>query len=331
MLASTRRDLDTWSVGQPFALREHTQRITLDVILRAVYGLGEDDDLEEAHHVVDEFARLSDALILPSFLRRPLGRRSPWTRFLRARAELDRLVYQAIADRRAAGDADERDDVLSLLMRARDEDGNEPTDRELRDELVTVVGAGHETTATALAWAMERLLRNRSALDRLRTSLAEGDDAYLDAVIKETLRVRPIIVDVARRATVPFEIAGYTVPAGTLVLASIAALHYRPDLYEDPSAFRPERWLNGAPDSYAWIPFGGGVRRCLGAAFAHEEMKIVLREIVLRADLRAVAAEDEKPVLRNITLAPKHGAQVMLAAPLRAPEEVLAPAAAAAG
>jgi cytochrome P450 len=318
MLASTRRDLDTWPVGQPFALRDHTQRITLDVILRAVYGFSEADNLEEAHHVVDEFARLSDALILPAFLRRPLGRRSPWTRFLRARAELDRLVYQAIADRRAAGDADERDDVLSLLMRARDEDGNEPTDRELRDELVTVVGAGHETTATALAWAMERLLRNRRVLDRLRTALADGDEeGYLDAVIKETLRVRPIIVDVARRATVPFEIGGYTVPAGTLVLASIAALHYRPDLYEDPSAFRPERWLNGAPDSYAWIPFGGGVRRCLGAAFAHEEMKIVLREVVLRADLRAVSAEDEKPVLRNITLAPKHGAQVMLAAPLR--------------
>ncbi len=277
MLASVRRDLDTWPVGEPFALRDHTQRITLDVILRAVYGLGEDDDLEEAHAVTDEFAKTSQALVLPEPLRRSFGSRSPWARFLRARAELDRLVYDAIAEHRAAGDLDERDDVLSLLMRARDEDGNEPTDRELRDELVTVVGAGHETTATALAWAVERLLRHPDVLERLRTSLRDGEDDYLDAVIKETLRVRPIIADVARKAMVPTKVGDYTVPAGTLILASIVALHFREDLYEDPWTFKPERWLDGAPDSYAWIPFGGGVRRCLGAAFAHEEMKIVLR------------------------------------------------------
>ena len=331
MLASVRRDMETWPVGEAFALRDHTQRITLDVIMRAVYGLGDDDDVEEAHAITDEFARRSQVIVLPRWLWRSYGRWSPWAKFVRAREELDRIVYEAIADRRAADDADERDDVLSLLMRARDEDGNEPTDRELRDELVTVVGAGHETTATALAWAIERLLRHPDKLERLRESLRDGEDAYLDGVIKETLRVRPIIVDVARKATVPVRLGDYEIQGGTLVLAQIAALHYREDLYEDAWSFKPERWLDGAPDSYSWIPFGGGVRRCLGAAFAHEEMRIVLREIVLRADLQAVSAADEPPVMRNITLAPKYGTLVKLATPLRAPEEQLAPAAAAVG
>jgi cytochrome P450 len=331
MRASAQRDMETWPVGERFALRDHTQRITLDVILRAVYGFGEDDDLEEAHRIVGEFARRSQVIVLPKWLWRSFGRWSPWAKFIHARKELDRIVYEAIAARRAANDVDERDDVLSLLMRARDEDGNEPTDRELRDELVTVVGAGHETTATALAWAMERLLRHPDVLARLRDSLLDGDDGYLDAVIKETLRVRPILVDVARKAKVPLSIGGCELPEGTFVLASIAALHFREDLYEDPWSYRPERWLNGgAPDSYAWIPFGGGVRRCLGAAFAHEEMRIVLREIVLRADLRAAEAGDERVRMRNITLAPEHGARVVLAAPLRAPEEQVAPAVAAA-
>ncbi len=329
---SARRDLATWPVGRPFALRPHTQRITLDVILRAVYGLGEEDDIDEAHAVVDEFSRRSDALVLPHLLRRTFGsRRTPWGRFVAARAELDRLVHEAIAARRAAADADERDDVLSLLMRARDEDGNAATDRELRDELVTVVGAGHETTATALAWAVERLVRNLDVLARLRDSLRDGDDAYLDAVIKETLRSRPVIADVARKTTVPFAIGGHIVPAGTLVLAAITALHHRDDLYPEPEAFRPERFLGGgAPESYAWIPFGGGVRRCLGAAFAHEELRILLREIVLRADLRAASHAPERPRMRNITIAPEHGTRVFLAAPLRPVEAVGGPAAAVA-
>lgn len=327
MRDSARRDMETWPVGEPFAVRDHTQRITLDVILRAVYGLGEDDDFARAHRVIDEFARRSQVIALPKVLWRSFGAWSPWAKFLRARAELDKLMYSTIAARRAAGDAEERDDVLSLLMRARDEDGNASTDRELRDELVTVLGAGHETTATALAWATERLVRHPDKLARLRESLEDGDDAYLDGVIKETLRVRPIIADVARKATVPVTIGGYKLPAGTLILPQIAALHYREDLYEDAWSFTPERWLDGgAPDSYAWIPFGGGVRRCLGAAFAHEEMRIVLREIVLRADLRAVSAPDERVVLRNITLAPKNGGRVVLTAPLRAPTEELATA-----
>src|SRR4051794_39125717 len=297
MLEATRRDLETWPVGEPFALRPHTQRITLDVILRAVFGMADAEAMRTAHGVVDEFAGASDAVVLPSFLKRP--RVPMWRRFVRARAELDRTVFDAIAARRAAGDCEERDDVLSLLMRAG------ATDAELRDELVTVVGAGHETTAPALAWTVERLVRHRAVLDRLRDD--PEDDAYLDAVIKESLRVRPIIADVARRVQAPFSIGGYELPEGTIVLAAITALHGGAGLYPEPQRFRPERWLgdDAPPETYTWIPFGGGIRRCLGAAFAQEEMRVVLREVVSRADLRAAYPADEKIIMRNITMAPK--------------------------
>jgi len=191
------------------------------------------------------------------------------------------------------------------------------SDAELRDELVTILGAGHETTATGLAWAMERLLRNPRVLTRLRDSVAAGEDAYLDATIKETLRARPVIVDVARKLTAPLSLAGYELPAGTFVMAAIAALHYREDLFPDPEEFRPERFLEGKADTYAWIPFGGGVRRCIGASFAEYEMRVVLRAILERAELSAPDQKPEKVKVRNITLAPGKGTLVSLDRPLR--------------
>jgi cytochrome P450 len=312
--AAARRDLETWPVGEPFGIRPHTQSITLDVILRAVYGLDEPARFERARQVIGAFAKGSDALLLPSFMKR--GRRGPWARFIRSRETLDALVYEEVARRRAESDGDARDDVLSLLMRAQHDDGSPLTDRELRDELVTVVGAGHETTATALAWAVERLVRHPAAMERLR---ADEDGTYTDAVIRETLRSRPVIVDVARKLTAPLRIAGYGLPAGTLVLASITGLHAREDLYADADAFRPERFLDEKripPATYTWIPFGGGVRRCLGAAFAQEEMRIVLREIATRADLRPVSSAPERPRMRNVTIAPEHEARVVLERPL---------------
>jgi cytochrome P450 len=310
MLAAIRRDMETWPVGRPFPLRPRMQGVTLDVILRAVYGLS---DLESARDVIDEFAVASDSLLVPSWLRR--GWFPPWRRFLRARAALDALVYQTIADRRADPEAGSKDDVLSLLMRATDEDGTPLTDAELRDELVTVVGAGHETTATALSWTIERLVRHPDALERLRSSLAAGETEYLDATIKEALRARPVIADVARRAKAPVSVGGYEVPEGSLVLAAITALHYREDLYPDPQRFRPERFLEAeGADTYTWIPFGGGVRRCLGAAFAQEEMRVMLREIVTRCELAPTSAADERIVMRNITLAPAGGAVVTVTA-----------------
>jgi cytochrome P450 len=313
--AAARRDLETWPVGEPFGIRPHTQSITLDVILRAVYGLDDPVRFQRAHGVIGTFAKRSDALLLPSFMKR--GSRGPWARFIRSREALDALVYEEIALRRAESDGDARDDVLSLLMRAQHDDGSPLTDRELRDELVTVVGAGHETTATALAWAVERLVRHPDAMERLR---ADEDGTYTDAVIRETLRSRPVIVDVARKLTAPLRIAGYDLPAGTLVLASITGLHAREDLYPDADAFRPERFLGDPPRTYTWIPFGGGVRRCLGAAFAQEEMRVFLREIATRADLRPASQAAERPRMRNVTIAPEHEARVVLERPLQPAE-----------
>jgi cytochrome P450 len=318
MREAATRDLDTWPVGRPFALRPHMQSVTLEVILRAVYGVRDAARFAHAERVIGAFGERSDVLMLPAALRRDLGRWSPWRRFVAARDALDALVFEEIALHRAADDLDERDDVLSLLLRARHDDGAPLSDAALRDELVTVVGAGHETTATALTWAVERLVRHPAVLARLRASLEAGETDYLDAVIKETLRVRPVIADVARKLTAPLEIGGYTLPAGTIAIAVITALHAREDLYPDAGAFRPERFLDGdAGGTYTWIPFGGGVRRCLGAAFAQEEMRIVLREIVLRADLRAADPRDERPRMRNVTIAPRHGGRVVLARALQ--------------
>jgi cytochrome P450 len=317
----TAREMESWPVGEPFALRPHTQRITLAVIMRAVFGVHDEQRLIRFERLIETFAGRVNAVTAFPVLRRNLGPWSPWTRFLRARQALDEFIYEEIALRRAeVATAEERDDVLSLLLAARHDDGSPMSDEELRDELVTVLGAGHETTATALAWAMERLLRTPRVLAKLRESIAAGEDDYLDATIKETLRARPVIVDVARKLTSPARIAGYELAAGTFVLPAIAAMHYREDLFPDPEEFRPERFLDGGgpkADTYVWIPFGGGVRRCIGAAFAEYEMRIVLRTILERADLSAPDPKPERVKIRNITLAPGKGSKVTLDRPLR--------------
>jgi len=316
----TRRDMETWPVREAFSLRTHTQRITLTVILRAVFGIEDEARINRATRLIDRFSDRVTTIVRFPILRRDLGPGSPWRRFVRARAELDAFIYEEIALRRAEAGSEERDDVLSLLLRARHEDGSPMTDAELRDELVTVIGAGHETTATGLAWAMERLLRNPRALGLLRESLAAGRGDYLEATVKETLRARPVIIDVARRLTAPATIGGYELPAGSFVVPAIAAVHLREDLYPEPDEFRPERFLDGKADTYAWIPFGGGVRRCAGAAFAEFEMRMVLREFVTRASLRAVDPAPERVKIRNITLAPEHGTAVTLERPLTHPD-----------
>jgi cytochrome P450 len=309
--AITGRDIEAWPVGRPFALRERTQRITLEVILRAVFGVRERARFERAQALISEFAHRAHAITLFPFMRRDLGRLSPWPRFKRARAALDEFLYDEIARRRLEPDLAERDDVLSLLLQASDEDGQPMTNQELRDELVTVLGAGHETTATGLAWAFERLLRNPRVLERLVRSLGDGDE-YLDATVKETLRIRPVLLDTARRVTRDIELGAYRVPAGALVFSSIAAIHFRRDLYPNPEEFRPERFLEPGADSYSWIPFGGGVRRCIGASFAQFEMRVVIRTILERAKLRAADPAPERPSPRNITVAPSRGCRVVL-------------------
>jgi cytochrome P450 len=313
-----RREMASWPVGEPFGIRPHTQRITLTVIMRAVFGIQDERRLARFEGLIDEFARRVGTVTSLPFTRHDLGPLSPWGRFVRSRRALDDFIYEEIRLRRAEPGHEERDDVLSLLLGARDEDGAPMSDRELRDELVTVIGAGHETTATGLAWAVERLTHNPEVLARLRASVAAGEEAYLEATVKETLRSRPVIVDVARKLTAPARIGGFELPAGTFVLPAIAALHQREDIFSEPRRFLPERFLDSKVDNYSWIPFGGGVRRCIGAAFAEFEMRTILREFVTGAELRAADPEPERARIRNITLAPAQDGRVVLSAPLAA-------------
>ena len=232
--------------------------------------------------------------------------------FSRRVDRVDELIHEEIAARRRSDDIEDRDDVLSMLIAARHEDGSPMTDTEIRDELLTLLVAGHETTATSLAWAMERLVRHPEKLERLREETLAGDDAYLTATIQETLRLRPVIVLVARRLTEPVEIGGYELPAGVTVTPCIYLIHRDPTIYPEPERFLPERFLESPPGTYTWIPFGGGVRRCLGASFAQFEMAVVLRELVKRHDVRPARPESERPYRRAITETPRHDAEVIL-------------------
>jgi cytochrome P450 family 135 len=241
------------------------------------------------------------------------------------RRDLDRVnrpIFEEIADRRSAGDLAERDDIMSLLLQATHEDGSPMSDEELRDELVTLLVAGHETTANALAWAVERLCRHPEQMQRLTEEVRAGEDAYLQAVIQETLRLRPVISIVLRRLAEPMEFGGRLLPAGASIVPSIHLVHRRPDIYPEPNAFRPERFLESqgggsggrASHTYTWIPFGGGIRRCLGAAFAQFEMEVVLRELVSRRTLAPSRPGSERNYRRAITETPRHDAEVVIAA-----------------
>ena len=229
---------------------------------------------------------------------------------------LDRPTYGVIGARRAVADLEGRHDILSLLLQARTEDGEAMTDRELRDELITLVLAGHETTANTLAWAWERLVRTPDALSDLVQAVRSGDeeesDAAIEAVIVEAMRARPVIPITGRRVMAPWRMGDYELAAETPVLISILLLHHRADLYPDPFAFRPDRWRDRKPGTYEWLPFGGGIRRCLGAALAMAEMRAVLREIALRLDLEADRPEPEHALHRNVTMIPARGGRVVV-------------------
>ena len=323
MAEATEREVARWPLGKEIELRPRMQAITLEVILRAVFGVRDGERMDLFRERIPRLGELTSVLNWMPFFERDLGGLTPAARFRKALAAVDELIYAEIAERRAAEGGGERDDVLSLLLAARHDDGTPMTDVELRDELMTLLTAGHETTATGLSWAFERLLRTPAVLERLNESL--DDDDYVDAVVKETLRVRPVIVDVARKLTRDTEVAGWQLRAGTLVLPAIAVLHARPDLYESPEEFRPERFLGrraaggrepsasrGGAESYAWIPFGGGVRRCIGASFAQVEMRTVLREVLKRVRLRAPSQRPERGLIRHVTVVPRRGCRVVV-------------------
>jgi cytochrome P450 family 135 len=310
MAAAAADEVERWPVGRQFALRPRMQAITLEVILRAVFGVRDGERMDLFRARIPRLGELSSPLDWLPFMQRDLGGLTPAARFRKAVAAVDELIYAEIAERRSLGADEDRDDVLTLLLGARHEDGAPMTDVELRDELMTLLTAGHETTATGLSWAFERLLRTPRALARLTESL--DDDEYLDAVVKETLRVRPVVVDVARVLRRDIELGGWRLPAGTLVLPAIAAVHARGDLYPSPEEFRPERFLGGAAESYTWIPFGGGVRRCIGASFAQVEMRVVLREVLRRVRLRAPSMRPERGQVRHVTVVPARGCRVVV-------------------
>jgi len=307
------REIERWPVGERVSAWPTMQAITLEVIMRTVFGVTDSARLRRLGEVLRSslswaadprrMARL--ALLGP----RRIAERGTLRRALQP---TDDLIFEEIRSHRDAPDLDERDDVLSLLLQARHDDGSGMSDHELRDELMTLLVAGHETSATALAWALEALARHPAVLTRLREEVDAGDDTYLDAVVQETLRLRPVIALVLRRLTEPMEIGGRLLPAGVTVAPCIYLLHRRPDVYPDPRAFRPERFLERPPGTYTWIPFGGGVRRCLGASFAQFEIKVVLRELVSRLDISPARSRPERRVRRAIVFAPERGGELVV-------------------
>jgi cytochrome P450 family 135 len=316
-------EVDSLPIGKQFAIHPRMQAVTLEAILRVVFGVAEGARLERLRSLLGRmlnetgtaFAQLT-GLLARRFGGRPLGRFEGLFR------QIDELLYAEIADHRKREDLEERSDILSLLMQARFEDGSEMSDEDLRDQLMTLLLAGHETTATALAWTFDLLLRHPRELTRLRESLEAGEEDYLRATISESLRLRPVVPLAGRRLATELKTDNLTLPAGTDVTPAIWLAHTRADVYPEPFAFRPERFLDEAPDTYAWVPFGGGIRRCLGAAFAEFEMRIVLREVLTRCDLHKASRRPEKIGRRNITLSPKDGTPVVLTArrPAREPE-----------
>jgi cytochrome P450 len=307
------REVASWQPGARLVVRERMRALTFEVICRAVFGVTERERVERMRSAFAAVLDSSPLYMISGALRADLGPLSPGGRLARRLHAADSLLESEIERRRAERDLDERADVLSLLLRARDEDGREMTVAELRDELFTMLAAGHETTATGLAFAFELLLRNPPVLDRLRDELATGDDdCYLDAVVKETLRLRPVIDGAERTLTRPRTLAGWELPAGVKVYPGIVLVHMREDLYPRAQEFRPQRFVDEGAESYSWLPFGGGIRRCIGAALAQAEMAEVLRVAVSTVDLRPLRAEPDPIVLRGITLAPKHGVEVVV-------------------
>ena len=312
------REIDRWPLGEAFAIAPRMQAVTLDVIMAGIFGIeGRPEKGTPEHGLRQAVRRVVDLSTRPEAQWVELlniGRDEPIGVVRKVLDYLDRHVYAIIAARRAEAGVAERTDILSLLLEARDEDGAPMTDQELRDELLTLVLAGHETTANSLAWGFERLLRNPAAYDRLRDEVRSGagGDDYVLATIHETMRSRPVIPVIGRRVRRDWDLGDFRVPADSAVLISILLVHHREDVYPDPFAFRPERFLGVKPGTYTWIPFGGGIRRCLGATLAMAEQQVVLDTIARRTDLEAPRAAPEHARHRNVTMIPSQGTQVIV-------------------
>lgn len=315
---ATERELARWPIGEAFALVPRMQSITLDVIMGGIFGVeGRPRPGTPEHALRTAIKYLVAASTMPFAQVAELmniGRDEPIGLTKWGLKTIDAPTYAAIRKRRQASDLEERQDIMSLLLRARTEDGEALDDREMRDELLTLVLAGHETTANSLAWTWERLVRTPDASQRLRDAVRSDEQAeeHVEAAITEGMRTRPVIPIIGRRVMVPWRLGDYAVDADTPVTMSILLLHHREDVYPEPFAYRPERWLEHKPGTYEWIPFGGGIRRCLGAALAMAEQRVVMEAMARTLDLEPDDPEPEHAVHRNVTMIPSRGGRVVL-------------------
>jgi cytochrome P450 len=317
----TEREVASWPTGSEVSLHPRLQGLTLEVILRAVFGMEPGERLDV---VRDALTRILDfatrPMTLVPYLQKELGGHSRWAKFIALRKEADKQIYDLIAEHSGGGD-----DVLSMLLEARHEDGSPMSPQELRDELMTLLVAGHETTASQLAWAFARLARSPEVMRRLMAEIDEGGEDYLEATIQETMRRRPVIPNAAPRLVKqPIEVGGWSYPEGVCLVPNAYLVHHDPEIYPEPYAFRPERFLEKEPGTYTWIPFGGGRRRCLGASFAMLEMRLILRAVLASSELAAPEREHEPARRRAITISPRRRARTVILD--RVPERVAVPA-----
>jgi cytochrome P450 len=304
-------EIDRWPAGVEFATGPSMQRITLRAILRAVFGAS-GRRLEQLEELLPPWTEQGSSLSRFPQLQRDLGRRSPSGRFLRLRAQVDAILDTLIEDARRDPGLEGRPDVLALMVQGRHGDGSPMTNPELRDQLVTMLAAGHETTAHTLSWAVERLRRNPALLARLVEEADAGGRALRDATIREVQRMRPVIAFAGRHTIRPFEVGGYRIPPGVLIGLSAGLTHYDPALFPQPDRFDPDRFLDALPDTYSWIPFGGGIRRCIGATFAHMEIDVVLRVLLQRVELLPTNAPDEAWTFRGVAWSPADGGRAIV-------------------
>lgn len=319
MAAIAAADVDTWPAGEPFAVHEHMRRVTLEIILQTVIGVTDEARLAPLRRALLDLTDVS-IFQMAQFVLPGLSNHWPWKDFWSRKTATDALLYEEFGRVRADPDLEERPDVLAMLTRHREEDGTAMTDAELRDQIVTLLVAGHETTATALSWALERLTRHPAVLRRATDAARRGDDAYLDAVVVETLRVRPVVPDISRRLTADYRLGEHTIPAGTYVDPAIFLVHRSGRFYDGADHFDPERFVGRRPDPSVWLPFGGGNRRCLGAAFAATEMRVVLSEILQRVDLATTSQRAERARMRHVTLTPHKGGVVTVSQVVERPD-----------
>ncbi|MFA9270317.1 MAG: cytochrome P450 [Baekduiaceae bacterium] len=322
----TLAEIADWPTGHEFSVAGSMQRITLRAILRAIFGAS-GEELRELEELMPAHTEQGSRLATATYLQRDLGPWSPWARFLRSREKIDTVLDRLIAMAKADPDLEDRPDVLALLVQATHTDGTPMANDEIRDQLVTMMAAGHETTAHQLSWAVERLRRHPDVLARLVEEADEGGKTLREATIREVQRTRPVIFFAGRYCMEPYELGGYVLPKGTRVGLAAALTHFDPELFEDAGRFDPDRFLDRLPDTYSWIPFGGGMRRCIGATFAHMEMDVVLRVLLQHVTFAPTDDPDEGWRFRGVAMAPNRGGRAVVTRRVRRPVPASVPAA----